>query len=378
MHIASLPPDISPLVPTEEESSPFFLNGSLNWTTYPEFRMTASCTPLPLIDLRSEKEFALGHVPGSVNLPLLANDERAQVGTLYKTEGKIPAVQLALELFAQKAPQFLESINDLTANNHQVGLYCWRGGMRSSMVGMWLASMGFKAFLLLGGYKRYRHFVLAELEKLAQHPLIVLNGRTGSGKSDLLRTLRHDHEVTAIIDFEALACHKGSAFGDFGEKTPCPSQQQFENLIVERYLPISSAPRILVEIENFIGPVALPLPLRNSIIASPMVLLSRDFDDRVERLIKEYTSDWGQEIEIRFEDRMKLLSKHLSKDLYEQIIVAVRNKNFKDAVSLLLSVHYDRLYDKSIMRYSKNVIAEFNLTTQIKDSISFLLTALNA
>ena len=326
-----------------------------------------------LIDLRSPKEFAQGHIPEAINLPLLDNDERHTVGKLYKEAGKYEAVTCGLAIFAAKAPTFLSQIESLTSA-HDIAIYCWRGGMRSRLVGAWLSLARFKVRILKGGYKNFRRDVLESMQKFAEHPKIVLNGRTGSGKTLFLKDLQN--RGYPAIDFEGIACHRGSAFGGLAQRESSPTQQNFENQLYDAYLEVETWPKILLEIENFIGPVRLPQKLRESLKTAPMVFLSRDFDDRVKLLTQIYCNDWNAKTEQEFVNNLPLLKKYLSGADQEQMIQAMRQRNFGELVSQLLRLRYDRVYDKSLTRHQSQAMAHFNLSQEEAAATEFLQNVL--
>jgi len=325
---------------------------------------------LVLIDLRSEKEFALGSVPHAINIPLLNNDERHIVGKTYKEVGRIEATQLGMEIFSRKSAVFLEKIwSHAHAESRVVGLYCWRGGMRSGMVAKWVASSGLKPIVLTGGYKTFRRQVIAINDEVASRELVVLMGRTGSGKTDLIRTMP---EHTPVIDLEGLAFHRGSAFGGFAQTQPSPTQQNFENLLAEKILTLGGASRILFEIENFIGPCAVPKLLRDRIAASPMVFVERTFDDRVSRLTAEYVPAWNDYVREQFLQSLQLLRTHLSGEDYATIAEAAVSGDVRTIVTMLLRLRYDRSYDKSIEKRKDQYIASFNLSADEEGARTFL------
>lgn len=331
-----------------------------------------SSTNLPLIDLRSPKEFSLGHIPGAINLPLLDNNERHQVGKLYKEAGTHAAVELGLEIFAAKCATFLGQIESLTPNS--IFLYCWRGGMRSRLVGLWLSYAGYKVKVLKGGYKSFRQDALLGLKSLAQHPKIVLHGRTGVGKTLILKELADQGFPT--IDLEGLAKHRGSAFGDLDQEKNSVSQQNFENALYEAYLEVESFPKILVELENFIGPVKVPQHIRESLQKSPMVFIDRHFTDRVQILTQIYCQNWNTEKEQDFLSRLPMLQKYISSSDIEQIKTAIKNLHFSYVISQLLKLRYDRVYDKSLKRHQPQALAHFNLSEDEEAAKTFLQKAL--
>jgi tRNA 2-selenouridine synthase len=175
------------------------------------------------IDVRSPKEFTKGHIPHAVNLPLFNDEERAKIGTLYKQKGKNNAIETGLEIVGPKMADFVRFVKPL-AKESKIFVHCWRGGMRSGSMAWLFDTMGYEVFTLKDGYKAYRRQVLEGLGRKARY--IIVGGRTGCGKTEILHKLREYGEQ--ILDLEKLANHKGSAFGALGE-APQQGTEQFEN-----------------------------------------------------------------------------------------------------------------------------------------------------
>jgi len=196
----------------------------------------------PILDVRSPAEFAHAHIPGAYSLPLFSDEERKIVGTTYKQQSREAAIKVGLDFFGPKMRRMVEEVesffdkkvqiaNGLPPDNGQqpskiVLVHCWRGGMRSAGVAWLLDLYGFKVYTLIGGYKFFRCFVLRQFE--VPFAFKILGGYTGSGKTEVLKQLARAGEL--IIDLEALANHKGSAFGNIGMPEQ-PSQEMFENLL---------------------------------------------------------------------------------------------------------------------------------------------------
>ncbi|MFK7824696.1 MAG: tRNA 2-selenouridine(34) synthase MnmH [Oligoflexales bacterium] len=342
----------------------------MDFAEWSEVRTGIKLKDYILLDLRSEGEFEKGCIPHANSLPLLDNNQRATIGTLYKSKGKGPATRLGLELFAEKAEEFLGECVDYSKNCKSLVLYCWRGGMRSRLVGMWLEAAGLPVLVLDGGYKRFRTFVLQTLEDFAHKDFLVLNGLTGTGKTQLIQEMIK--EGHAAIDFEGLANHRGSAFGGFGQKNPCPTQQDFENLLVDAFLEISKAKKILVELENNIGPVCLSKSLRNALCASPMVYLEKDFEDRVLYLANLYANSWNNEEEDRFLTQLQQVKRFLSAEDYQTICSSIIAENFKTVITILLKNRYDKAYGKSLLRHQNQMLASFNTSTEATSAKAYL------
>ncbi|WP_234996048.1 tRNA 2-selenouridine(34) synthase MnmH [Pseudobacteriovorax antillogorgiicola] len=322
---------------------------------------------LPIVDLRSPREFALGHIPGAINLPLFDDDERHQVGWTYKQVSKVDAVQLGLELLAQKMDHFLD---ELLAHERGRGLvlHCWRGGMRSQSVASLMRSLGCQASVLEGGYKQYRRDVLAQIECLAGVPFLVLMGRTGVGKTELLQ-----RSGVPYMDFEAYAHHRGSAFGDLNQAGPVPTQQNFENQIAEAARDKHDCGFCLVEIESYFAHLNVPNVLRKKMLTSPVVILSRDRAQRIEHILEDYiprlTDDMGEQIKERIQEG---LAKHFRPSLIAELMQEVDQQNLAKVVGTLLDIRYDPLYDKKLVKHRERVIAEFDVSNGYQDAIHFV------
>lgn len=200
----------------------------------------------PVLDVRSPGEFAHAHMPAAVSLPLFSDEERKVVGTAYKQESKEKAIKFGLDYFGTKMVKMVEEAEEIikiknTKNevsgqdnlvhrtSNTVLIHCWRGGMRSAGVAWLLDLYGFTVYTLVGGYKAYRKWVLLQFEK--EYPIHILGGYTGSGKTEVLHVLTK--KKVCVIDLEALAGHKGSAFGNLGLPKQ-PSQEMFENRLAEQ------------------------------------------------------------------------------------------------------------------------------------------------
>ncbi|MEZ4755288.1 MAG: tRNA 2-selenouridine(34) synthase MnmH [Flavobacteriales bacterium] len=238
----------------------------------------------PILDVRSPGEFARGHIPGAVNMPLFSDAERAVVGTMYKQTGRDAAVLEGLRIVGPKLAALVEHANEL-APDRTVRVHCWRGGERSGSVAWLLDKAGFtEVHTLRGGYKAFRAFVLGSFER--PPGLHVLGGYTGTGKTELLRDLKGLGEP--VIDLEALANHKGSSFGMLGE-APQPSQEHFENLLWAALRDVGSARRVWLEDESRkIGRVLLPASLYDALRASMLFFVDMPQEERVLRLVKDY------------------------------------------------------------------------------------------
>jgi tRNA 2-selenouridine synthase len=175
----------------------------------------------PVVDVRSQKEYKQGHIPGALNLPLFNDDERAIIGTLYKNSGKETSVLKGLELVGPKLTGFIKQLRSLVSGK-EILVHCWRGGMRSESMAWLFEVAGYHVSLLDGGYKAYRKFIREAVE--GPFNFIILGGNTGSGKTEILKALSDAAEQ--VLDLEAIARHKGSVYGGLGF-TDQPTEEKF-------------------------------------------------------------------------------------------------------------------------------------------------------
>jgi tRNA 2-selenouridine synthase len=248
-----------------------------------QFQMYQAFQPDPdfvLLDVRSPGEYSRGHIPGAISFPLFSDEERAVVGTIYKQQGKDEAVLEGLRIVGPKMAGFVEEAARLSPNK-KVMLQCWRGGMRSASVAWLLQQAGFETRLIKGGYKSYRNEIHHYLNQA--FPFIVITGPTGSKKTKILQALRDKGEQ--VIDLEALANHKGSAFGALG-MAPQPSIEQFENLLHVELLAMDFSRRIWIEDESRkIGTVVVHEPFWKHIKSVPVLLVNLSIQERIQFII---------------------------------------------------------------------------------------------
>ncbi|GAB3777692.1 tRNA 2-selenouridine(34) synthase MnmH [Spirosoma horti] len=290
---------------------------------------------LPIIDVRSPGEYDHAHIPGAVSIPLFDNDERAQVGTKYKNAGKDAAVLLGLNLVGPKLAGFVKQSKKLNPQDKEVLVHCWRGGMRSGSFAWLLDTAGLTASTLIGGYKAYRNEVLASFARPLN--LIIIGGKTGSGKTDILKELVRQGEQ--IIDLEGLANHKGSSYGAIGQQTQ-PATEQFENKLFHTLLTLDANRRIWIEDESRnIGSCFIPMALWQQMRMAPVAFIDMPKDKRVHRLVAEYANiDHGLLIEATERIRKRLGGK-VTKDALD----ALTRHDYATVADLTLD-YYDKAY----------------------------------
>ena len=297
-------------------------------------------TQWPILDVRSPAEYTAGHIPGAHCFPLFDNHERAQVGTTYKQIGSHEALLVGLELVGPKMRRLVEHAYDL-APEKKVLVHCWRGGMRSESVAWLLTTAGLTVHTLIGGYKAYRNHVLDSFKEAPR--LVVLGGATGSGKTAILHALRDLGEQ--VIDLEALAHHRGSAFGGIGQKEQ-PTTEQFQNNLHRVWQSLDHTARVWVEDESFsIGSVKLPLEFWEVMQAKPLVLIEVPKPERVRRLVEEY----GSLDALALERAIFTIRKRLGGVRTQTVLASLSQGRLEEVAEVLLE-YYDKSYERSLRK----------------------------
>lgn len=300
---------------------------------------------LPVVDVRSPGEFIEGHLPDAINIPIFNNEERAIVGTIYKKKGRLPAIEKGLEIVGPKMAQFVREAVQI-ASSGQLLIHCWRGGMRSESMAWLFERVGITCFTLQGGYKSYRNYLLEKVGNLPH--LIVIEGHTGSGKTDILLRLKAMGEQ--VIDLEGFAHHKGSVFGGIG-KEPQPTTQQFQNDIFDKVLSFDLSKRVWIEGESqTVGRVFLPDPLWYKMNEAQCIEIQVPRIKRVSRLLKEY----GTLPEELMENAIRSLAKRLGDQRMNEILQCYLKKNL-DCVADKLLDYYDQTYQFSRDKYKRKL-----------------------
>jgi tRNA 2-selenouridine synthase len=301
---------------------------------------------VPVVDVRSPKEFSQGHIPGAVSMPLFSDDERAVVGTTYTRIGKDEALLKGLEFVGPKMKDFVARAKGLAANN-EILVHCWRGGMRSGAMAWLFGFSAIRASVLEGGYKAYRHHIREALSK--GPPIRILGGMTGSGKTEILH---HLSEMGAqVLDLEGLANHKGSAFGALGQHEQ-PSTEQFENNLAEKWLTFDPEKPVWVEDESrSIGRVIIPDLFLARMASAQVLFIEVPFETRVNRLFEEYGGFDPQELIAL----VRKISKRMGGEAVKAATEDLQSGNIKDAVARVLK-YYDRTYMYSLSKKDQSKI----------------------
>ena len=301
-------------------------------------------TSLPVVDVRSEGEFETGHIPTAINIPILKNEERVEVGTDYKQKGQAEAIRTGFRLVGPRLVEIIDQTKSAAQNNELI-VHCWRGGMRSANFCQFVGMAGVKTHPLKGGYKAYRQLALHSFK--TPFNFVVLGGSTGSGKTEILNALAEAGEQ--VIDLESLAHHRGSVFGGLMQP-PQPTTEQFQNDLFERILTLDSKKRIWIEDESVaVGKIFIPIDFWRTMGTSPVIELQVNKDVRINRLVNEYGSADKQQ----FLQAMTGITKRLGGQHFK----AAKEKLFEDdmhAVMDILLTYYDKAYrnglDKKVNR----------------------------
>ena len=311
---------------------------------------------IPLIDVRAPIEYKEGSLPNSINLPIMSNEEREQVGTCYKLEGQAAAINLGHELVKGevKAARIL-AWKDYIEKFPKAEVFCFRGGLRSQISCQWLKEIGIERFPIPGGYKRMRRYLLSQIED-APLPIIVrLGGYTGSGKTQILTHFNNS------IDLESLASHRGSAFGEKGIQ---PSQIRFENELALELIRKRDQSGIFLEDESsMIGKIRIPRRLLLAMAKSSVIILKIDLEKRVNNIFNEYVKDAEfSSLSESLQRIAKGLGGQAYKEIYSEMSMAFQKdkivENHTTWISMLLTHYYDPLYERGLKRQNAKIIFE--------------------
>jgi tRNA 2-selenouridine synthase len=303
----------------------------------------------PVLDVRSPAEYLHAHLPGAQSFPLFSDEERKIVGTAYKQQSRENAIKIGLDFFGPKMRRMVEEAeaitskqpegNGSTSTKKTVLLHCWRGGMRSAGVAWLLDLYGFKVYTLAGGYKKFRQWTQQVFAQSWQFG--ILGGFTGSGKTALLQEM--EKQGLAVIDLEAIASHKGSAFGNLG-MPPQPSQEMFENQLALQLQSRGIAQQIWVEDESQrIGNLNIPGTLWQTIRQAPLYFMEIPFEARLQCIV-----DWyGRQDKEKMLNAIIRIKKRLGPLETKTAVNFLIEDNLTESFRVLLT-YYDKWYKKNL------------------------------
>ena len=331
----------------------------------------------PIIDVRSPNEYYKGHLPNSFNIPLFNNEEREEVGIIYKKFGREKAVYKGLQFLENKIDKliyditsmdkYIQNIENKNLNDNKIfKIYCARGGMRSQSIYWLINKLNYSAITLKGGYKSYRRWTLNQF--INKKNIIILGGKTGTGKTKLLNMLADNN--MQIIDLEYLANHRGSTFGGLGLGEQ-PSNEQFENLIAEKINSYNPNKKIYIEAESSnIGKCRIPHELHNQMKSSPRIEIIKSESLRLKELINTYSIFSKEDLK----EAVLRIKKRLGPQRTKTAIESIEKEDWVNVCKSVLD-YYDKCYDyeKSTIKNTKivdlsNIKNEKNIINIIKQA----------
>jgi tRNA 2-selenouridine synthase len=302
---------------------------------------------LVMIDVRSPSEFQDSTIPGSINIPFFDDNERAEIGTIYKQVSVQAAKDRGLEIISSKLPAFVKTFEQI---KEQKAVFCWRGGMRSKTTATVLSLMGIRAYRLTGGFRTYRKWVVDTLGKMDLKPRVcVISGNTGAGKTAILRRLQDDGYP--VLDLEALAGHRGSIFGHVGLRSN--NQKTFDALLVTNLLKLKDSPYLLMEGESKrIGKAVIPEFIVNKKESGTQLFIEMPILERARHIIEDYRP-WENKQELL--QAYRHIKDRIHTPIAKEIEIALNEDHFEHAVSLLLEHYYDPRYEHTMRKYEQEI-----------------------
>jgi len=312
-----------------------------------------------VIDVRSPAEYAEDHIPGAISLPALSDAERARVGTIYKQESPFRARKIGAALVARNVADHLDGPLSEMDGGWRPLLYCWRGGQRSGSVATILREIGWRVEVLKGGYQSFRREVVASLyDRPLAHRLVVLDGYTGTAKTDLLARLKARGEQ--VVDLEGLANHRGSVLGP--RPGGQPGQKAFETALAMSLAACDPARPVLVEAESSkVGALILPPSLWKAMTDAPRIEVEAPVAARATYLARAY-ADLTADPEA-LERRLELLIPLQGRARVDNWAAMARAGDHAALAADLIEAHYDPRYAKSRGRFANRRVATVSART---------------
>ncbi len=333
----------------------------------PEYFKNILLKKTPIIDVRAPVEFNEGSIPHSVNLPILSDEERKEIGTLYKEKGQDAAIVRGHELVSGAVKDSrIEKWLSFIKTHPDAVVCCFRGGLRSRITCQWLKEAGVERNLIPGGYKAFRRYLIEQIEFHSKQKMLIISGSTGSGKTDFLKA--HD-QIYRCLHLETLAHHRGSSFGAFPE--PQPTQINFENALAAELIGLAESslpgPMLVEDESRMVGKCIIPEAFFQQHQLAPIILIQEDLETRVSQIYREYieTSTFSPEkMYLTFHDSFQQISRKLGNERFKEVLadLVAAERHFTSTgkhelnrvwIEKILVYYYDPLYKKSLERKNK-------------------------
>ncbi len=322
-----------------------------------------------IIDVRSPNEYNLDHLPNAINLPVLNNEQRLKIGTIYNKENAFKAKKLGAALISENISKYLKKEFADKPGKWKPLIYCWRGGKRSKAIATVLSEIGWLVYVLKGGYKTYRLSINKEILKIVnKNKFIVLKGPTGCAKTKILSFF--DKKGLQILDLENIACHKGSLIGKIPNKKQ-PSQKLFESNLYCKLKKFDNKSPIFIESESSkIGNLYLPQVILKKIKVSPCIEVSASIRQRIIFLIKDYNA--YLKLNSSFTDLFEHAKSIVGKEKVKKWKISYKNKNWEKLAFYLISDYYDPLYIHNLKTKKNKILFKFYMDKIDKKNFSML------
>ena len=322
------------------------LNGRTMAFTLPDLPHLSSLPFDTVIDVRAPAEFAEDHIPGAISLPVLSDAARAEVGTIYVQDNPFAARKIGAALVARNAATHIQGPLADKDGGWQPLVYCWRGGQRSGSFASILAQIGWRVEVLKGGYQSYRRSIVSGLyDTPLPHRLVLLDGNTGTAKTELLHMLAG--QDVQILDLEGLANHRGSVLGPRAGGQP--SQKMFESRIAAHLFALDPARPVLVEAESSkVGNLIVPPSVWSAMRAAPRIMVTALPEDRARYLARAYADIAGDHAALK-----TILAKLIPMQGHERVAhwnALIDNQDLETLARELIDHHYDSRYAQSRSR----------------------------
>jgi len=313
-----------------------------------------------IIDVRSPSEFEIDHIVGAINCPILYDEERHRVGTIYKQISSFKAKIIGSSISAKNISSHIEKEFLEKKGSWKPLVYCWRGGQRSKAFSIVLSEVGWRTYQLKGGYKEYRNDVIKHLDLIGMKiKIILVSGKTGSAKTKILESIKD--QGGQILNLEGLARHKGSLLGSIPSLKQ-PSQKLFESLLFYKIKKLNLKKHVFVEAESSkIGNIHIPKSIWSNMILSQRIEVVADVNTRAQFLIDDY--HYMCENPILIKPMIIGLTSRLSKTLIGSWKKLIDEKKWFELTKSFLENHYDPSYSSNIIKNDRKILKEVNATT---------------